>query len=139
MSFKEWLATSLGVKPQVVVEKEYVTEYKIVALKEPRTKEWDKETRDAVAALTAHPGFLAVVNRLATQRQMIQTKLSSGFHKELREVDYLQAGIFWLDYVQEQVNKATQVKLTARPTEAYDEELEAFKQIDAQLERVGME
>jgi hypothetical protein len=123
--------------PQIVEVDKVV--YQVVALKEPRTKEWDKETRDAVATLPAHPGFLAIVNRLATQKQMVQTKLSSGFHKELREVDYLQAGIFWLDYVQEQVNKATQVKLTARPTEAYDEELEAFKQIDAQLERVGME
>ncbi len=78
------------------------------------------------------------MKRLNLQKQMLESKCSKEFHKDLREADYLQAGVFWLGYVQELVTKATKLS-AATPTDAFDEELEAFKLIDSQIERIGME
>jgi hypothetical protein len=122
-----------------LLPKEYITQYKVVEVKAPRSAQaWTKETKESVATLDYHPGFLALVERLNLQKQMLENKCSREFHKDLREADYLQAGVFWLGYVQELVAKATKRSAPA-PTDAFDEELEAFKQIDAQIERIGME
>lgn len=150
MSFKERVAKALDIKPEIryevaVKEVEVIKEvevpvevvkFQVVEVTE-RANNWDKETRDAVATLPAHPGFLAITKRLAAQKALIAAKLNTGYHKELREVDYLQAGIFWLSYVQDQVSKATQVKMAPRAVDAYQEEMDAFKEIDSQIERVG--
>lgn len=121
--------------PQVIE----VTSYKVIEVKAPRTiTAWTKETKDAVGTLAAHPGFVALTDRLNLQRQMLENKLSREYHKDLREIDYLQAGVFWLGYIQDTVAKATKL-VPPTPTAAFDEELEAFKLLDAQIERIGME
>ncbi len=113
--------------------------YKVIEVKAPRSAQaWTKETKDAVGTLAHHPGFIALIDRLNLQKQMLESKCSKEFHKDLREADYLQAGVFWLGYVQELVMKATKLSAPA-PTDAFDEELEAFKLIDSQIERIGME
>jgi len=99
---------------------------------------WTKEIKDAVGTLSSHPGFIALTDRLSLQKQMLENKCAREFHKDLRESDYLQAGVFWLSFLQDQVAKATRLAQPA-PVDAFDEEMEAFKQIDASIERIGME
>lgn len=124
-------------EPEVKVVKEVV--YKVVEVKTPRTAQrWTKEIKDAVATLPSHPGFNAILDRLALQKQMLEHKCATEFHKDLRENDYLQAGVFWLGYAQRLIDEATQLPRSA-PVDAYDEEMEAFKAIDSQIERIGME
>lgn len=119
------------------VRKEVI--YKVIEVKGPRTAtRWTKEIKDAISTLPSHPGFVAVMDRLALQKQMLEHKCSHEYHKDLREADYLQAGVFWLGYAQDLVNQATKL-VTSTPVDAYDEELEAFKKLDAQIERIGME
>lgn len=154
---KKWLAKVLDVKPEikirvneVPVEVEVVKfvdvpgpvqikeVYKVVEVsKRPDNKEWDKNTRDAVASLSAHPGFRALMDRFATQQAMMETKLKLSHHKELAEVNWLQAAIYWLGFADEQVNQAVKYKQPKKQLDAFEEELEAFKQIDASIERVG--
>lgn len=122
-------------KPEVVHE----TVYKVIEVKAPRSSQaWTKEIKEAVGTLSSHPGFIAIVDRLNLQKQMLENKCSHEFHKDLREADYLQAGVFWLGYVQDLVNKSTKL-YSSSPVDPYQEELEAFKEIDSQIERIGME
>jgi hypothetical protein len=78
------------------------------------------------------------MDRLALQRQLLESKLTREFHKDLREVDQLQAGVFWLGYVQEVISKALDQPQRV-PKDVMDEEMEAFRELDAKIERVGME
>jgi hypothetical protein len=113
--------------------------YQVIEVKGPRsTQAWTKEVKDAIGTLPSHPGFIALTERLALQRQLLENKLSREFHKDLRETDYLQAGVFWLGYLQQLVAQATKLA-PAAPVDAMQEELDAFRQIDAQIERIGME
>ena len=114
-------------------------QYVVVELKAPRsTQQWSKETKDAVATLPFHPGFSALMDRVNLHRQMLVHKLATEFHKDQRESDYQQAGVYWLGYIQELVSKATAVPQAPR-LDPMQEELEAFRAIDATIERVGME
>lgn len=115
-----------------------VVVYKIVEIKGPRViQKWDKETKAAVNTLQSHPGFIAILDRLALQRQMLETKNNKEVKKDLREGDFLQSGIFWLGYVQELVSKAVDLPVSI-PQDAMQEEMEAFRELDAKIERVGM-
>lgn len=136
---KALLGKLLGLEPvtvtvEVPVE---VIKYKIVEVKERKNIEWDKNTKDAVATLTSHPGFIALMDKLALQRQSLQSRNNTQVKKDLREADWLQAGIHWLGYVAEFVDKNTNLKVQPRQMDAYEEELRAFQEIDAQIERVG--
>lgn len=122
-------------EPQVVEK----IVYRVIEVKAPRTSgRWTKEIKEAVATLPSHPGFVAVAERVDLQKQMLTHKCATEFHKDLRECDYLQAGVFWLGYLQRLIDEATQMPRTIQQ-DAYAEEMEAFRKLDAQLERVGME
>lgn len=139
MSWHLWLYKKLF-KPPVpeVIEVDKIV-YKIIDVKGPRIAvKWDKEIKAAVATLQSHPGFLAILDRLALQKAMLETKNNGEFHKELREVDHLQSGIFWLGFVQQLIHKASEMPLPG-PRDAMAEELEAFRELDAKIERVGMD
>lgn len=137
MSWKEKIAHLLGVKPPERVVVKEVPVYKVIQVKTVPIQAKTKEIRDAIKTLPAHPGFQALLDDLALQRQFLESKSCNEFHKDLREGDFIQSGIYWLNYVQAFVDRQTE---TPRRVErdAMAEELEAFKQIDAQIERVGM-
>ena len=138
MFFKDaWKALFYGrVSPIEVVSE---TKYQVIEVRAPRiTTKWTKEIKDAISTLPSHPGFVAIMDRFALQKQMLEHKCSHEFHKDLREADYLQAGIFWLGYAQDLVNQATKL-VSPSPVDAFEEEMEAFKQIDSQIERIGMD
>lgn len=139
MSWHLWLYKKLFAPP--VPEVVYVDQpvYRVVEVPAGRTpRKWTKETRDSVATLMHHPGFLALVERLALQRSMLESKLAREYRKDLRENDWLQAGVFWLDYISTVMDQATATPRTAQ-RDAMEEELEAFKAIDATIERIGMD
>lgn len=128
---KNALRVWLKVEPEVI--------YKVVEVKAPRmSQNWDKDTRDAVSTLQAHPGWVAIQDRLSLQKQMLGNKLAHEFHKDLRAIDYIQAGVFWLGYIQDQIAKASERPVN-RVVDPMQQELDAFRAIDAQIERVGME
>jgi hypothetical protein len=113
--------------------------YRVVEVKGPRAiVRWNKEMKATVNTLQSHPGFMLILERLALQRQLLESKNNKDVKKDLRECDFLQSGIFWLGYVQELVTKAVDLPAAA-PQDAMQEELEAFRELDAKIERVGMD
>jgi hypothetical protein len=118
-----------GITPKVV--------YRIIELPQARTHSgWTKETKESVATLVAHPGFVALMDKLKLQKATLANHLTSTYHKDLRQVDHLQAGVFWLTWVEAVVMKATTNGSPAYITPE-QEELEAFKAIDATITRLG--
>ena len=139
MSWHLWLYKKLFAPPAPEVVHIDRPVLKIVEIKAPRTAvKWTKEIKEAVTTLSSHPGFIALMDRLTLQKQMLVHKCATEFHKDPREMDYQQAGVFWLGYIQQLIDEATKLP-RAVPVDAYDEELEAFKQLDAQIERIGMD
>jgi hypothetical protein len=117
---------------------EVVVQYRIVELPENRTrlKGGDKEIREAIGTLSSHAGFVALEARLNVMNGLLKTKLNGERHADLRAVDFLQAGIYWSQWLQQEVARAT-TKMPERAVDALADEADAFKQIDAAIERVG--
>jgi hypothetical protein len=98
----------------------------------------DKGIRESVATLSSHPGFLYLLSKCNAQNALLSSKLKNSFHQTLREVDLLQAGIYWSDWLKQELDKST-MGATRPQTDAFDEERQAFEALDAQIERVGQE
>lgn len=115
-----------------------VVKYKIVEVPGNRThlKGGDKEIREAIQTLSAHAGFIALTDRLNTMNSMLKSKLNAERHPDLRQVDFLQAGIYWSNWLKQEVARST-TKMPERPVDPLAEEEQAFRELDAALERVG--
>src|SRR5712691_9205562 len=139
MSWHLWLYKKLFMPPAPAVVYVDKPVYKVIEVKAPRSNQaWTKDIKEAIGTLSSHPGFIAIVDRLNLQKQMLEHKCAHEYRKDLREGDYLQAGVFWFGYVQDLVNKATKLSPSSA-VDPFQEELEAFKEIDNQIERIGME
>jgi len=119
-------------KPKVI--------YKIVEVAKPRPfYRWDQNTKDSIGTLSSHPGFVALTERLALTKAQLESTLKQTMHKDLRQVDFLQSGLFWSQWLQEQVEKSTAKGSVRTFLDPYEEELKAFKELDSRIERVGMD
>jgi len=115
--------------------------YKIVEVDSPRTPLEGGETEEmqaSIATLAYHPGFQYLLKRLALQNAALKSKLTYERHKTLDEVNFFQAGVYWSGWLLTELKRTT-VKVVSRKIDPVDEELAAFKAIDSQLERVGMD
>ena len=133
---RKYIAKLLGIKPEIeVVEKVVeVPTYKVIELAEPaRLSLSEKEFREIVPTLAANPAFVALTQRLNTQYAYLRTQLEQNPKADLH---FLQSGIYWCRWLQNQVRMAT-VKIPERRVDPFDEELQAFKEIDATIERIG--
>ena len=131
----EWIKGWFS-RPSVV---EVITKYQVIELDEPRgSEDEDEAMKESIATLNSHPGFLHLVKRLSRQRAYLRSKLDFEKHTDLREVDFLQAGIFWCNWLNTEIKRAT-IKVAPRKLDAMEEELRAFREIDQQIERIGME
>jgi len=112
------------------------TTYKVVELDKRLSVKADKEVAESVATLSAHPGFVYLTQRLDTQNAALKAKLVFEKHTNMDAVTFLQAGIYWSNWLKLEIQRAT-TKAPERAVDPFDEELAAFKEIDAQIERVG--
>lgn len=94
------------------------------------------EDDEAIRTLALHPGFRSLVRRLALQKAVIQTKLLKVHHKDLREVDNLQAGIFWLEYLDTEVTKMVGRKPEKVTREILPDMDFEFRKVLAQIESI---
>lgn len=115
--------------------------YKVVELEKDSAADLDDESIKAIPGLESNPGFRAVCAKLRLQRAMLQSKLDNTHHKDIREVDFLQAGLYWSkwleNFVQAEVKK--QELFDTKPRSAFDIEEREFERIAASLEVVGRE
>ena len=94
------------------------------------------EDEDSIRALAVHPGFVALMNRLKLQRAVLQTTLDTKKHSDIRVVDDLQNGLKWLDYLQNEVNKAVSKKAEAKAVAVRPTEQQEFDKVFRLIEGV---
>lgn len=117
------------------------SKYRIVEIKKPRLANVeDEELRASLRALGNMPSFNFLLDRAKTQSSLLESRLKTTRFDEskIAEIAWLQAGIFWLNWIER--DHALLTKQPPKPElPATDQELQAFRQIDALLERVGIE
>lgn len=99
-----------------------------------RIPELDETTRQAVLALSTHPGFQYLLARLGVERAALESQLKRLRHSSIREVDALQLGIFWAGWLEDQLRRETRVqksiptkRLNPEEDSAYQAALSAYK------------
>jgi hypothetical protein len=120
-----------------VVEIKEVVKYRIVEVpKERTTLQGGKEIAEQIQTLASHPGFLALLNKLEYANYSLSTKLKHERLETIEQYYFLQAGIYWSNWLKTEMQRAT-VKLAPAVSDAMQEEMAAFREIDATIERVG--
>lgn len=116
------------------------TQYKVVEVQTPRlqTPVLTRELQESLASLPGNPGFQYLLSKFVAYKAALRAKLETDRHKTLEDAVWLQAGLFWCNFCQSEIAKATK-QLQAPVLDPYDEELQAFRAIDAMIERVGGE
>lgn len=71
----------------------------------PPKQTLDREAEASIPSLAGHPGFQELLHRLDLQRAVLETRLKTTQHESLRSVDLLQLGIFWIGFLQREVDK----------------------------------
>jgi hypothetical protein len=111
--------------------------YQIIELPVVRPQlKGSKETRELLQTLASNPAFQILVNKLNYQNAALKSKLDFEHHADLRTVDVLQAGIYWTNWLQQEVNRAHIPEVAPELSIAEEDKL-AFDQINSAIERVG--
>lgn len=102
-------------------------------LHERPSDKWVDE--EAIASLQGNVGFESLRNRLAMFRATIETQLLTRKQESLREVDALQIGLYWMGFLDREMDRVA--KRNRRVVvDATEEEEARFKQIYAAIEGV---
>ena len=92
----------------------------------------NKDLRQSIIALKLHPGFDYLLRKLRFQRAFLEAKLRSEHHKEIREVDFLQSGIGWLNWLESQIDFETNKK-EAEPVHTVSHEQKLFEEVNRSI------
>lgn len=93
----------------------------------------DKDSAQAVASLQGHPGFLYLLAKLKFQNEVLKSTLQSRRHENIREVEFLQSGIAWTNWLRDQLEGAVNFK-TAPVTDASASEQTIFEESQRMLQ-----
>src|SRR5258708_3138777 len=86
-----------------------ILKYIVVPINKGTLVKWNKDTKEAVSSLAYHPGFKALCDRAEGHAALLEGRLRTPGHKELREVDFLNSGIYWLSWMRQEVSRAAQI------------------------------
>ena len=112
-------------------------QYKIIEVERPRTAPSEvPELREGLKALGANPYFIWLLGRLKAQRNFLETRLKESRFDKIEDVSFVQSGLFWTGWLEREVERLTVAPPRPELTPE-EQEIEAFRQIDALLERVG--
>ena len=113
-------------------------QYKIIEVERPRTSPSEDlpELREGLKALGANPYFAWMLGRLKAQRNFLETRLKESRFDKIEDVSFVQGGVFWTGWLEREVERLTVAPPRPELTPE-EQEIEAFRQIDALLERVG--
>ena len=110
--------------------------YTIVEVEKPRPLRADEESEASVGTLSAHPGFLFLTAKMRLQRSLLETTLKKSRHASMEDVQMLQSGIFWLSWMEEQVNRDVHKASAPKPQPAFEVEEAAFRAAQEQIELI---
>jgi hypothetical protein len=114
-------------------------EVRVVEVVSPRVVADSKEIQDSIRTLVYHPGFTHLLSKLKWQKSILEAKLREGFHSSLREVDVLQAGIYWAGWLEAELQREVNRLQKHTLLEPHKEEITAFEEIHSALQIVGAE
>lgn len=95
------------------------------------------EAKDSLVSLQAHPGFQYLLAKLKLEKAVLETKLKRARHKDMRDVEFIQSGIFWAEWLEMQVAKlVTKSNPTMLSKPTLSEEA-LIREMQAAVETVG--
>lgn len=95
----------------------------------------NEETISQVASLQGHPGFRWLLQKLDLQAARLRSELANKQHSSLRDVEFLQSGIQWCDWLRGQLDFAKQRYQNMREATLTEQRL--FEEITSSIELVG--
>ena len=110
--------------------------FKIVEVEKPRPVKVNEDSAGAVMTLSAHPGFLYLTAKMRLQRSLLETTLKKSRHASMKDVEMLQSGIFWLSWMEEQVNRDVHKASAPKAQPTFEAEENAFREVQKQLELI---
>lgn len=135
MAFSEGEVVAVE-RPKKVKQVKVPTE--VVEVEKGLVLELDEDTSSLIAGLETNPGFQWLVNRLKLQRSVLETRLKTQKHETLRDVDYLQLGIQWCNWLENEVRaEVNRRERQPKPRQAFDYEEREFNRIRETLKLVG--
>ncbi len=101
--------------------------------------ELDQGSAAAVATLGSHPGFQYLVAKLKNQSALLKSTLAKKRQDSIRDVEFLQSGIVWCDWLEDQVHAATTMLNAKRPEprDPRPAERETFERLLSQIDVIG--
>lgn len=108
----------------------------VIEVEKATAPEETVETVSAVHSLQSHEGFKWLLKKLKYQAARLQYELTNRHHETLEDVYFLQSGVQWCNWLQQQIDIAHDKFQNMRP--ATSSETMFFNDIDAFIERVGI-
>lgn len=89
----------------------------------------DPEAKASVRSLQAHPGFQYLLAKLNLQGDVLRSSLAHDRHTSLRDVEFIQSGIFWTGWLETQIKHELYAQISQEiPGRTVDlDELQALK------------
>ena len=93
----------------------------------------------AVASLNGHPGWQWLIHQLRYQSALLTAALIKTRHKSKEDFEFLQSGINWCGWLEEQMSKATgMLQRKDEPREMRPLERESFEKLLSQIDVIGV-
>lgn len=99
--------------------------------------ELNEASAASVASLRDHPGMQYLLAKFRLQAAALKTVLTTQRQKDLNDVEFLQSGIAWCSWLQQQLDKALQIQNQPKPRPARPQELETFEELSSRIDWVG--
>ena len=120
-----WKRFGSGEKPHVM----------IVEVEKPRpVPTANRDIAASLSTLQGHPGFQWLLSRLRLQRELLRSSLSTQRQKSLTDVEFLQSGVAWTGWLEEQWKRAMNWEEPRPQLTPLDEERAAFEEISRAIE-----
>jgi len=113
-------------------EKEFV----VVEVEKPRPS-LDPEAKASAASLLGHPGFKYILDLLKLERSKLETTLKFARHDDIKDVEFLQSGIYWTAWVEKKLQSLNNEIRSEVRSKASQDEREIFEAIHANIETIG--
>jgi hypothetical protein len=94
--------------------------YTVVEIEKTRPVDLSPEAAASVESLQGHAGFLWLLSRLKYQAARLRTELETVHHEDIREVDFLQSGLFWCNWLQQQLDIGHNRYISTRPANSVE-------------------
>lgn len=94
------------------------------------------ELRDGLRGLANNPYFGYLLGRLRAQKNVLETRLKESRFERIEDVSFVQSGVFWTGWLHRELERLTEAPPKPQ-LDPIEQEIEAFRQIDDLIERVG--